>query len=100
MLARMDGAEVPHPVEYRGFGAIASRSVGVVAMVFPSQYMSSASLETTPSSRRSPSTQHNSSSSAVSDPDIPIAERAYTHTPRNGVTTPQYFIDSCDRGIW
>ena len=61
------------------------------AMVFPPQYMSSASLATTPSSSKSPSTRHNSSSSAVSDPGIPIAERAYTRTPRNGVTTPQYF---------
>ena len=59
------------------------------AMVFPPQYMSSASLATTPSSSKSPSTRHNSSSSAVSDPGIPIAERAYTRTPRKGVTTPQ-----------
>ena len=49
-------------------------------MVFPSQYMSSASLATKPSSSRSPSTRHNSSSSAVSDPGIPIAERGTKHS--------------------
>ena len=58
------------------------------AMVFPPQYiMSTASLATTPSSSRSPRTRHSSSLSAVSDPGIPIAERAYTRTPRNGVTS-------------
>ena len=50
--------------------------------------MSSASLATLPSCSRSPSMRHSNSSSAVSDPGIPITERAYTHTPRNGVTTP------------
>ena len=35
-----------------------------------------------------------SSSRAVSDPGIPIAERTYTLTPLKGVATPQYFMES------
>jgi len=52
-------------------------------MVFPRQQISSASFATTPSPGRSPNTRHRSSSSAVSEPGIPIAQRAYTRTPRN-----------------
>ena len=35
-----------------------------------------------------------SSSRAVSEPDMPMADRAYTCTPRNGVATSQYFMES------
>ena len=41
-----------------------------------------------------------SSSSAVSDPGIPIAQRVCTRIPLNRVTTPQYFNEFLDRGIW
>ena len=41
-----------------------------------------------------------SSSIAVSDPGIPMAERTYTLTPLKGVATPQYFIEFRDKGIW
>ena len=41
-----------------------------------------------------------SSPSAVSDPGIPIAQRVCTRTPLNRVTTPQYFDEILDRGIW
>ena len=62
------------------------------------RYRSSALLATTPSWIRCPSTRHMSSSKAVSEPGMPIAERAYTRTPWNGVATPRYFIDS--RHAW
>lgn len=50
----------------------------------------------------SPSTRHISSSSAVSEPDMPMADRSctYIRTPRNGIATPQYFIESRESGIW
>ena len=51
-------------------------------MVFRPQEMSSASFATTPSSGRSPNARHKSSSSAVSEPGVPIAHRAYARTPR------------------
>ena len=41
--------------------------------VFPPQYRSSAILATTPAVRRSPNTLHISSSSAVSEPGMPMA---------------------------
>ena len=41
-----------------------------------------------------------SSSRAVSEPGIHIADLRYTRTPLNGVTTPQYLIESFDNGIW
>ena len=66
----------------------------------PPHYRSSAILETLPSSNRSPSTRLMSSSRAVSEPGMPMADRAYTRTPRNGVATPQYFIESRETGIW
>ncbi|KAH3755253.1 hypothetical protein DPMN_189943 [Dreissena polymorpha] len=40
------------------------------------------------------------SSSAVSEPGIPIAVLVYTRTPLDGVTTPQYFIESLLKCIW
>ena len=61
----------------------------------PPQYRSSASLVTMPSSWSSPKTQHISSSNALSDPGMPIAQLAYTLVPSNGVTTPQYFMEAC-----
>ena len=64
------------------------------------QYRSSAILATTPSWMRTPSARHMSSSKAVCESGMPIAEPAYTRTPQNGVGTPQYFIDSRARGIW
>ena len=66
----------------------------------PPQYRSSAILATLSSSNRSPSTRLMSSSRAVSEPSMPMADRAYTRTPRNGVATPQYFIESRESGIW
>ena len=65
----------------------------------PPQYRS-AILATMPSSNRSPSTRLMSSSRAVSEPGMPMADRAYTRTPRNGVATPQYFMESRESGIW
>ena len=53
----------------------------------PPQYRSSAILATMPSSNRSPSTRLMSSSRAVSEPGMPMADHAYTCTPRNGVAT-------------
>ena len=41
-----------------------------------------------------------SSSRAVSEPDMPMADRAYSRRPRNGVATPQYFMESHEREIW
>ena len=68
--------------------------------VLPPQYRSSAILVTIPSFNRSPSTVLMSSSRAVSEPGMPMTNRAYTRTPRNGVATPQYFMESRERGIW
>ena len=48
----------------------------------PPQYRSSAILVTIPSFNRSPSTLLMSSSRAVSEPGIPMADRACTRTPR------------------
>ena len=66
----------------------------------PLQYRSSAILVTIPSFNRSPSTLLMSSSRAVSEPGMPMTDRAYTRTPRNGVATPQYFMESREGGIW
>ena len=63
------------------------------------QYKSSAIMTTQPSTIRSPSTAHISSSRAVSDPGIPIALLVYTLIPRNGVATPQYLRDDLSNGI-
>ena len=44
-----------------------------------------------------------SSLRAVLEPGMPMADHAYTHTPRNGVATPQYFMESereRERGTW
>ena len=60
---------------------------------FPPQYRSSAILATIPSFNKSPSTRLMSSLRAVLEPGMPMADRAYTHTPRNGV-------ESRERGIW
>ena len=67
---------------------------------FPPQYRSSAILARIPSFNKSPSTRLMSSSRAVSEPGMPMADRAYTRTPWNGVATPQYFIEPHERGIW
>ncbi|KAJ8347456.1 hypothetical protein AAFF_G00199520 [Aldrovandia affinis] len=50
--------------------------------------------------KKFPNTLHVNSSNAVSDPSMPMALRTYTRTPLNGVTTPQYFHESLDKGIW
>ena len=52
---------------------------------FPPQYRSSAVLAAIPSFNRSPSTRLMSSSRAVSEPGVPMADREYTRTSRNGV---------------
>ena len=66
---------------------------------FPPQYRSSAILATIPSFNKSPSTWL-MSSMAVSEPGMLTADHAYTHKPRNGVATPQYFMESREKGIW
>ena len=66
----------------------------------PPTYMSSAILATQPSWTKSPRIRHISSSSAVSEPGIPMADLLYTKVPLKGVATPQYFIDDLLRGIW
>ena len=72
-----------------------SRSRGLL----PPIYRSSANLATYPRAIRSPSTWFNISSSAVSEPGIPMAHRVYTLVPLKGEAVPQYFRDSGLRGI-
>ena len=64
------------------------------------QYRSSGILAMIPSFNNSPSTRFMSSSRAVLEPSMPMADHAYTCTPRNGVVTLQYFMESHGRGIW
>ena len=89
----------------QSFGAIASRSVGVRRWCFLRnicrlQVWRRGLLRVGLPVRDTTVPRVRFQTRARRDPGIPIAERAFTRTPRNGVTTPQYFIDSCDRGIW
>lgn len=51
------------------------------------------------SSSKLSNTLHVSSAKAVLDPGIPMPERVNTLAPLDGVTTPQYFMESVARGI-
>ena len=67
--------------------------------VFPPQNKLSAIFTAWSACIREPNTRHTTSSSAVSDPGMPIAAVKYTLVPLKGVDTPQYFIDAESRGI-
>ena len=56
--------------------------------MLPPQYRSSALLATDSSLSSGPRTWHITSSRAVSELGIPIAEQTFTHTPLKRVATP------------
>ena len=57
--------------------------------MLPLQYRSSALLATDSSLSSGPRTWHITSSRAVSELGIPIAEQTFTHTPLKRVAKPQ-----------
>ena len=63
------------------------------------QLLCSSSVVCPPQTDHQLNTLHISSSRVLSLPGIPTADRTYTLTPLNGVATPQYLIESFDRGI-